>query len=70
MVLKDQLRRAKKDLLSIKKDRKEERAAAELIKKRMALSVAKAEAKGKNGSSLLNKVQATDKVNQEGTAQY
>jgi len=70
MVLKDQLRRAKKDLLSIKKDRKEERAAAELIKKRMALSVAKAEAKGKNGSSLLNKVQATDKVNHEGTAQY
>jgi len=29
MVLKDQLRRAKKDLLAVKKDRKEERLAAE-----------------------------------------
>lgn len=55
-MLKDQLRRAKKDLLALKKEKKEEKLAAEQVKKRMALAVAKAQAKGKNDAALLNKI--------------
>ena len=55
-MLKDQLRRAKKDLLDLKKDKKQERIAAELVKKRMALAVERAQEKGKKDDILLNKI--------------